>query len=198
VNNHSPINMIKERLNKLKRYFRKYRKLPTYEEMLSLFSVSSKNSVFKTITKLVDFGFIRRVGKSLSPTSKFFALPILGTVPAGFPIIADEDRKYLTLDEYLIEDPISSFLFTVRGDSLIGEGIMDGDLVVVGKGNKAFPGDIVLAEIDKEWTLKILRKNNRNQRYYLEAANPKYPPFFPLQEMNIFGVVRAVIRRLRN
>lgn len=192
------MNMIKERLNKLKRYFRKYRKLPTYEEMLSLFSVSSKNSVFKTITKLVDFGFIRRVGKSLSPTSKFFALPILGTVPAGFPIIADEDRKYLTLDEYLIEDPISSFLFTVRGDSLIGEGIMDGDLVVVGKGNKAFPGDIVLAEIDKEWTLKILRKNNRNQRYYLEAANPKYPPFFPLQEMNIFGVVRAVIRRLRN
>ena len=190
--------MIKERLNKLKRYFRKYRKLPTYEEMLSLFSVSSKNSVFKTITKLVDFGFIRRVGKSLSPTSKFFALPILGTVPAGFPIIADEDRKYLTLDEYLIEVPISSFLFTVRGDSLIGEGIMDGDLVVVGKGNKAFPGDIVLAEIDKEWTLKILRKNNRNQRYYLEAANPKYPPFFPLQEMNIFGVVRAVIRRLRN
>ena len=190
--------MLKERLNKLKRFFRKYRRLPTYEEMLHLFSVSSKNSVFKTISKFIDLGFIRKTGKSLSPTSKFFGLPILGTVPAGFPIIADEDRKYLTLDEYLIEDPVSSFLFTVRGDSLIGEGIMDGDLVVVGKGNRAYPGDVVLAEIDKEWTLKILRKNSQNQRYYLEAANPKYPPFFPLQEMNIFGVVKAVIRRLRN
>ncbi|MFH1827220.1 MAG: S24 family peptidase [bacterium] len=190
--------MIKERLNKLKKFFRKYRRLPTYEEMLTLFSVSSKNSVFKTISKLTDLGFIRKVGKTLSPSSKFFGIPVLGTVPAGFPIIADEDRKYLTLDEYLIDDPVTSFLFTVRGDSLIGEGIMDGDLVVVNKNVKPFPGDIVLAEIDHEWTLKILRRNSQKRSYYLEAANPKYPSFYPMQEMNIFGVVKAVIRRLRN
>jgi repressor LexA len=190
--------MIKSRLNKLKKFFRKFRRLPTYEEMLSLFSVSSKNSVFKTIKKLTGLGFIEKIGKTLSPTSKFFSLPILGTVPAGFPIIADEDRKYLTLDEYLIDDPITSFLFTVRGDSLIGVGIMDGDLVVVDKNDKAVPGDIVLAEIDHEWTLKILKQHPQSRSYYLEAANPNYPSFYPMQEMNIFGVVRAVIRRLRN
>jgi len=190
--------MIKTRLNKLKRFFRKYRRLPTYEEMLNIFSVSSKNSVFKTIKKLLDLGYIRKIGKTLSPTSKFFSLPILGTVPAGFPIIADEDRKYLTLDEYLIDDPVTSFLFTVRGDSLVGEGIIDGDLVVVEKNQSAMLGDIVLAEIDHEWTLKILRRNQQSRTYYLEAANPNYPPFYPMQEMKIFGVVKAVIRRLRN
>ena len=122
----------------------------------------------------------------------------MGIVHAGFPIIADEDKKYLTLDEYLINDPVSSFLFTVRGDSLIGAGVFDGDLVVIEKDKKALPGDIVLAEIDREWTLKILRKKVNNNQYYLEAANPKYPNFYPVSEMTIFGVVRAVVRRIRN
>jgi len=190
--------MLIKRLNKLKRFYKKHRRLPTYEEMLDLFSVSSKNSIFKIIRKLIDFGFIKKEGKIFAPTSKFFAIPLLGTVPAGFPIIADEDKKYLTLDEYLINDPITSFLFTVRGDSLIGAGIFDGDLVVIEKGKKALPGDIVLAEIDREWTLKILKKQSQNNQYYLEAANPKYPNFYPVSEMTIFGVVKAVVRRIRN
>ena len=155
-------------------------------------------NILEYIKKLLDLGYIRKTGKTLSPTSKFFSLLILGTVPAGFPIIADEDRKYLTLDEYLIDDPVTSFLFTVRGDSLVGEGIMDGDLVVVEKNQSAMLGDIVLAEIDHEWTLKILRRNQQSRTYYLEAANPNYPPFYAMQEMKIFGVVKAVIRRLRN
>ena len=62
----------------------------------------------------------------LAPTSQFFSLPLLGLVKAGFPILAEEDKKYLTLDEYLIEDPISSFLLTVSGDSLIELGIFEG------------------------------------------------------------------------
>ena len=190
--------MLTDRLNKIKRFYKKYRRLPTYEEMLKLFSLSSKNSVFKIVQKLIERGFLRKVNKSISPTSKFFAIPLLGTVPAGFPIIADEDRKYLTLDEYLISDPISSFLFTVRGDSLIGQGIFDGDLVIIERGQKALPGDIVLAEIDREWTLKILRRNIQTRKFYLEAANQKYPNFYPVSEMTIFGVVKAVVRRIRN
>jgi SOS-response transcriptional repressor LexA len=190
--------MIIKRLNKLRKFFKKNRRLPTYEEMLHLFSLSSKNSIFKIVQKLIESGYLKKINKSLSPTSKFFAIPLLGTVPAGFPIIADEDKKYLTLDEYLISDPISSFLFTVRGDSLIGQGIFDGDLAIIERGQKAFPGDIVLAEIDREWTLKILKRDVRTRKYYLEAANPKYPNFYPVSEMTIFGVVKAVVRRIRN
>lgn len=165
--------------------------------MLDLFGFRSKRSIFKVVQKLIEEGFVKKINKKLAPTDKFFALPMLGTVPAGFPIIADEHRKYLTLDEYLIGDPISSFLFTVRGDSLIGVGIYDGDVVVVEQGNKPAPGDIVLAEIDREWTLKILKKDSESS-VYLEAANPKYPPFYPTQELRIFGIVKAVVRKLRN
>ena len=56
-----------------------------------------------------------------------------------------------------------------------------------------YAGVIVLAEIDREWTLKILRKNK--QRLYLEAANPKYPPFIPKHELKIYGVIKAVVRK---
>lgn len=181
----------------LKKFYRKNRRLPSFSEMLGLFGVNSKNSIFKIIKKLVEEGFIQKNGNQYAPTSKFFSLPLLGTVPAGFPIIADEHRKYLTLDEYLIGDPISSFLFTVRGDSLIGVGIYDGDVVIVERGNKPMPGDIVLAEIDREWTLKIF-KYDEMRKIYLEAANPKYPPFYPETELRIFGIVKAVVRKLRN
>lgn len=186
-----------DRLTQLKQFYKRERRLPTFSEMLEIFGVSSKNSIFKIVQKLMEEGFIQKSGNQYAPTSKFFALPMLGTVPAGFPIIADEHRKYLTLDEYLIGDPISSFLFTVRGDSLIGVGIYDGDVVIVERSQKPMPGDIVLAEIDREWTLKIL-KYDETRRVYLEAANPKYPAFYPEQEMRIFGVVKAVVRKLRN
>lgn len=188
---------MEDRLTQLKKFYKKNRRLPSFSEMLELFGVSSKNSIFKIIQKLTGEGFIQKSGNQYAPTSKFFALPMLGTVPAGFPIIADENRKYLTLDEYLIGDPISSFLFTVRGDSLIGVGIYDGDVVIVERANKPMPGDIVLAEIDREWTLKIFRFDEQRQMY-LEAANPKYPPFYPETEMRIFGIVKAVVRKLRN
>lgn len=165
--------------------------------MLDLFGFRSKKSIFRVVQKFIEEGFVKKVNNKLAPTDKFFALPMLGTVPAGFPIIADEDRKYLTLDEYLIGDPVSSFLFTVKGDSLIGVGIYEGDVVVVERRKDAMSGDIVLAEIDREWTLKILKKDSEKS-IYLEAANPKYPPFYPTQELRIFGIVKAVVRKLRN
>lgn len=190
--------MNKQRLIFLKKFYRKNKRLPSFSEMLDLFKVSSKNTVFKTIKKFVEEGFIKKTGNLYAPTAKFFALPVLGVVRAGFPIIAEEDKKYLTLDEYLIEDPVSSFLFTVHGDSLVGIGIFDEDLVIVERSKEASTGDVVLAEIDHEWTLKILKRDRKSRILYLEGANPKYPPIYPREEMRIFGIVRAVIRKLRN
>ncbi len=181
--------MLTEKLNTIKKFYRRHRRLPSYSEMLKLFGFSSKNAVFKVVQKFIDEGLIKKDGNKLSPTSRFFALPLLGNIKAGFPILAEEDRSYLTLDEYLIGDPQSSFLLKVSGDSLMGIGIFDGDIVIIEKRREANMGDIVLAQIDREWTLKILRKG------YLEAANPKYPPFYPRQELQIFGVVKAVVRK---
>lgn len=189
---------MENRLSQLKKFYRRFRRLPSFSEMLDLFGLNSKNAVFKIINKLVDGGFIRKENKIYAPTSKFFALPLLGIVKAGFPIIADEDKNYLTLDEFLIEDPNSSFLFRVSGDSLSGIGVFDGDIVIIERKKEAYPGDIVLAEIDREWTLKILKRNKADRILYLEAANPKYPPLVPTEQLQIFGVVRAVVRKLQN
>ena len=188
--------MISKRLSLIKKFYKKFRRLPSYSEMLSIFKVSSKNTVFKIINKLIEEGFFIKINNKLTPTSNFFALPLLGDVKAGYPILAEENRQYLTLDEYLIEDPSSSFLLKVNGDSLKDLGIFDGDIVIIEKKKEVLPGDIVLAQIDREWTLKILRKDRVRDCFYLEAANQKYPPFFPRQELQIFGRVKAVIRKL--
>lgn len=187
--------MREELLNIVKVFFRKNRRLPSYSEMLSLFGFSSKNSVFKIVKTWVDQGFLKKEGRKLAPTSKFFSLPLLGLVRAGFPILAEENKNYLSLDDYLIESPQSSFLLKVSGDSLVGIGIFEGDIVIVERKNNATPGDVVLAQIDKEWTLKILRKQRGLRRMFLMAANPNYPPLYPQFELQIHGIVKAVIRK---
>lgn len=182
-------------LSSLKSFYSKYRRLPSYSEMLKLFGFASKKAVFDVIQRLIEEGFLNKNNRKLSPTSSFFAIPLYGVVKAGYPILTEENKQYLTLDEYLIEDPISSFLLKVSGDSLFDIGIFDGDIVIIERKKEAKPGDIVLAEIDSEWTLKILRKDRKKQMLYLEAANDKYPPFYPKRELKIYGVVKASVRK---
>lgn len=188
--------MITDRFNLLKKFFKKNRRLPSYSEMLKLFDLSSKNAVFKLINKWVEAGFLKKESGKLAPTSRFFALPLLGVIRAGYPILAEENKNYLTLDDYLIEDPASAFLLKVSGDSLTGVGIFEGDIVIIERKKEATIGDIVLAQIDHEWTLKIFRKDRIKRLNYLEAANPKYPAFWPRDSLQIFGVVKAVVRKL--
>lgn len=188
--------MTNDRLDILKKFFKKNRRLPSYSEMLKLFDFSSKNAVFKLINKWVKANFFKKENGKLSPTSKFFALPLLGNIKAGFPILSEENKNYLTLDDYLIENPSSSFLLKVSGDSMTGVGIFEGDIVIVEKRKDAYTGDIVLAQIDNEWTLKILKKDRLKRTIFLEAANPRYPRFYPKSELQIYGIVRGVVRKL--
>ncbi len=185
-----------DRFAQVRKFFKKNRRLPSYSEMLKLFGFSSKNAVFKIVQHWIEEGLIEKdTNGKLAPSSRFFSLPVLGIIKAGFPILSEEDKTYLTLDEYLIEDPTSSFLLKVSGDSLSGIGIFDGDIVIIERKRSAIVGDVVLAQIDKEWTLKILKKDRLKRISYLEAANPKYPAFYPHQELQIFGVVKAVVRK---
>jgi len=190
------MSMATDRLNALKKFFKRNRRLPSYSEMLKLFGFSSKNAVFKLINKWVEAGLLKKESGKLAPTSHFFALPMYGVIRAGYPILAEENKNYLTLDDYLIEDPASAFLLKVSGDSLTGVGIFEGDIVIIERKREAGSGDIVLAQIDHEWTLKIFKKDRAKRLAYLEAANPKYPPFHPRENLEIYGVVKAVVRKL--
>jgi repressor LexA len=180
----------------LKRFYGKFKRLPSYSEMLEVFGLSSKNAVHKIVHKWIEEGLLNKDNGKLAPATKFFSLPLMGLIKAGQPILADENKSYLTIDEYLIDDPSSSFLLKVRGDSMVNAGIFEDDLVVIDMKRSAANGDIVLAEIDREWTLKYLKKTAKET--YLEAANENYPPLHPKSELKVHGVVKGVIRRLRS
>ena len=169
--------------------------MPSYQEMLDLLGVKSKSVVHFWINKLIAAGFLERDEKGhLSLTSQSFAIPMVGSVKAGFPSPEEEALcDIMSMDEYLITKPESSFLLKVSGDSMIGEGINDGDLVIVEKGRDPKHGDVVLAEVDREWTLKYFSRSGKS--VVLKAANPKYPPIKPREELRIAGVVTAVIRK---
>lgn len=189
---------ITDRLEQVKKFYRKYNRLPSYSEMLRIFRLASKKAIHDIVHKWVDEGILRIDDNKLAPASRFFGLPLYGLIKAGFPIMADENKQYLSLDEYLIEDPTSSFLLKVSGDSMMNAGIFDGDVVIIERRKNALPGDIVLAEIDREWTLKIYKRDRVKHTVYLEAANPKYPAFYPRHELVIHGIVKGVVRKLTN
>lgn len=181
-------------LTKVKSFYKKYRRLPTYSEMAHLLGFSSKNAAFKVAQKWIQDGIFQKINNRLSPTAQFFSIPLLGVIKAGYPILADENKSYLTIDEYLINDPNETFLLKVSGDSMVEAGIFEGDLVIVENNNRAQMGDIVLAEIDREWTIKYLKQDNK--KLFLEPANKNYPPLYPKRELKIRGVVKGVVRKL--
>ncbi len=176
-------------------FFRERRRMPTYEEMVALLGVRSKSVVHFWVNKLVAADILEReAGGRLSWKQRPFSIPLVGEVAAGFPSPEEEElRDILSLDEYLVARPEASFLLQVSGDSMVGEGIMPGDLVIVEKGRQPKSGDVVIAEVDGEWTMKTFRKEKG--AVYLEAANPKYPIIRPREELKLAGVVTAVVRK---
>ena len=133
-------------------------------------------------------------GRHLTFTKSTIGLPLAGSVKAGFPSPEEEALcDIMSVDEFLITKPDASFLLKVSGDSMIGEGIMEGDLVIVERGRTPQIGDVVIAEVDGEWTMKYFKKENGE--VYLEAANPKYPIIRPRTDLQLGGVVTGVIRK---
>lgn len=179
----------------IRNFFRQQRRMPSYQEMTAMLDVRSKSVVHFWVKKLIDAGLLEKdQAGHLSLTKQPFSIPMLGSVQAGFPSPAEEAFcDVISMDEYLVARPETSFLLQVSGDSMIGAGIMEGDLAIVEKGKEPKSGDIVIAEVDGEWTMKYFRKQGK--QIYLEAANPKYPAITPKTELRLGGVVMAVIRR---
>lgn len=188
---------MKSPLHLLTAFYKGNRRLPSYREMLGLFGYKSTNAVYRLVQKLIDQGILKKdaAGK-LIPGPKINGVKLLGTVAAGWPSAAEEElADTLTLDEFLIGNREATYMLTVSGDSMIDAGIQPGDIVLVERGRNPKPNDIVIAEIDSGWTMKYFRQE-RN-KMYLEAANKKYPPFFPAEELNIAAVVTAVVRKYK-
>ena len=170
---------------------------PSMAKLCDVVGLSSTSSVFALVGRLVDGGYLERVEGRIAPTRKFFARPLLGAVRAGQPQPADQSPPdVLTLDDYLIDEPNRTALHRVRGDSMRDVGILDGDLVAVEHNAPSAPGDIVVAVVDGELTVKTLRRSN-DGAFFLEPANPDFKPIHPTTSLEVIGVVVSVARRLR-
>ena len=116
--------------------------------------------------------------------------------PAGFPSpAADHYDKRLDLNEHLILHPEATFFLRVKGDSMIGAGIHDNDLLVIDRSVEPTHGRVVIAVIDGELTVKRLHR--QRGKIILQADNPKYPDLVIAadQELQIWGVVSHVIHK---
>ncbi len=180
---------------KLESFYSSNKRMPTYTEMLKLFSFKSKNAVAKIVEKLLDAGLVAKdhLGR-LVPTQSFGEIQMAGLVKAGPPSEVEEMVDTISLDDMLIGNKSMTYMLEVDGDSMIEAHIEKGDHVLVEKTNNAKSGDIVIAEVeDGEFTMKYFKRDGN--KVWLEPANKKLKPIYPKYNLNIVGVVKAVIRK---
>jgi repressor LexA len=173
---------------------------PTYETIAENLGYAGKSSVQHFVQILEDKGYLtkqNRLSDGLTIHKGENFIPLLGKVAAGLPI---EHRKY---DEK-IDVPVSMlrssgnyFALQVSGDSMIGEGILDGDYVIIRKQATASNGDIVVAEVGDEATIK--RYYKKKNQVELHSANPKYKPIILTENapLRIVGIWYGLIRHKR-
>lgn len=177
---------------------------PTVREIGQAVGLASPSTVHAHLAKLADAGHIRRdatkpramlVKDTASPRRRprmperpGTALPLIGSVAAGMPRLADEQ-----VEDWIAAPFTADFLLRITGDSMTNAGILDGDLVAVRRQQTANNGDIVIALVEDEATCKRLRRDDG--RVVLMPENPDYPPIVP-DEVAVLGKVVGVMRSL--
>ena len=187
----------------IEQYQLKNGRSPTLREMREHFQVNSDNSILKHLKALEGKGYIQKddTARGIRPLSSVrerldstdVKLPLVGMVPAGGPVLAEENiEAQISVGSDLVSKPKNCFMLRVKGDSMIGAGIHEGDLVIADQKKEARPGDIIIALIDNENTVKRLM--GRPGKHYLKAENPKYKDIHPESDLQIQGVVVGLIR----
>ena len=187
-----------EYLARLQDYYVDWKSIPSYAKLCEVFGIASKSWVKTILTRLSEAGFIERTPDGVwVPTRQFFARPLAeSSVQAGMPVsVTATQGEFFIIDEMLIDTPSKTTLIPVKGDSMIEAGIHDGDVAVVEKRMTANIGDIVVAIVDNEFTLKTLDKERG--KFILRPANQAYPVIRPQGTLEIFGVLIGLIRKYR-
>jgi repressor LexA len=180
---------------------------PSIREIQEHFAFGSTRSAFDYVEALERKGYLKREARTARalrlidpgalPARRTVQIPVYGSVPAGIP----EERTqsagdYLTIDLETLGIPKPSpriFALRVKGDSMEGAGILEGDWAIIDHGREARHGSIVAAFIDGKSTLK--RFLVRQGKPYLKAENPRYPDLVPCEELMVQGVFIGLYRR---
>lgn len=185
---------------------------PTVREIGDRFSISSTNGVRSVLSALIKKGYIKRsarISRGLELThehdvaeaeqdteSKMWEIPIIGKVAAGTPIMAVQNLQgTVWVDPEFLMSRRDVFALRVQGDSMVEAGILEGDLIFAKQQGTADKGDMVVAIVNEEATVKYFHPESGRIR--LEPANVNYKPIMvnPEQEFRIAGRVIGVMRK---
>ena len=175
---------------------------PSTREIQKHFRFASQTSVMQYIAALERKGFLSRHARKaralITPMQKVRIrdVPIYGEIPAGMSTLTEQTIEgHVSLDARSanVSKNGRTFALRVRGDSMIGAHIIDGDIVILENRKDVQNGDIVAALIDEETTLK--RYVVEHGRPYLKAENPRYPNLSPARELKIQGVMISLVRK---
>jgi repressor LexA len=176
---------------------------PSTREIQHHFGFASQTSVMQYIDVLERKGFLDRHARKaralITPVQKvrITDVPIYGQIPAGMASLTEQTVEgHVSLDSRSVNASKNgrTFALRVRGDSMIGAHIVDGDVVILEARKDVQNGDIVAALIDGETTLK--RYVTEHGRPYLKAENPSYPNLIPARELRIQGVMVSLVRKM--
>ncbi len=183
---------------------------PTHREICDQFGFSSYGTVYKHLSLLEKKGLIRRdwnqkrgvelvdseeTPKPASPpqASNVRELPLFGYIAAGRPLDVDVSDETITVPEHLTTRG-ENYVLKVRGDSMVDDGILDGDLVIIARRERADNGEMVVANVNGEVTLK--RIYQEGERVRLQPANSMMSPIFAsARDVAVQGVVVGLMRR---
>jgi repressor LexA len=175
---------------------------PTIREIGKRFGISSTNGVRTHLAALIKKGYLKKsdyISRGLELTRRFGSgigrVPLVGAVPAGQPIDAVENIESEIIVDLSFVPKGDSFSLRVTGDSMIGAGINDGDVVIVKKQAVAEKGDIVVAVIEGEATVKRYLPEGRRIR--LQPENPDFEPIIVTKKSGEFRIAGKVVGLLR-
>ncbi|HOC54377.1 MAG TPA: transcriptional repressor LexA [Verrucomicrobiota bacterium] len=182
---------------------------PTLREIAAHFRFRSPNAALAHVQALMAKGFLKNLpGRARSlqvvapnaPKSRFrprvVSVPIYGSIPAGLPEDTAQEEEgcvLMDVDTLGIKPTARTFGLKVRGDSMIGKNIVDGDIAIIEHGVQPRTGDVVAALIDGQVTIKTFLM--QRGKPYLRAENPRYPNLIPQEELQIQGVMVALVRK---
>ena len=189
------MNRDKEYLAKLQDYYAEHRILPSFSGMGALVGMKSKSAVSAMVGRLMELGYLAYApDRRIQPGKRFFEREVADTIQAGLPRPAnDAVAEACSIDEYLIDSPSRTVMLTVKGESMIEAGLMPGDTVIVKKGAPARLGDIVVAIVDNEFTVKYLEQDKAG--FYLRPGNKAFPTIRPNDHLEVFGLVVGSFRK---
>jgi repressor LexA len=170
---------------------------PTVREVMRHFKWNSPQSARKHLLALEEKGYLEREDhtarglKLVDDSTVGLSIPVLGKVAAGLPLLAEENREStMVVDPSMARGGRSLFALVVKGDSMVNAHILPGDKVIVQQTSHASPGEIVVALIEGEATVKTFRKTS--SKVVLEPANPKYQPIV-VNENQDFRIIGKVV-----